>query len=438
MTYNETIEYLYHSAPAFEKVGASAYKEGLENTLAIDRHFGHPHRKYKTIHVAGTNGKGTTAHSLASILMADGKKVGLYTSPHLVDFRERVRVDGEMMPEEYVVDFVEKNRDFFATLSPSFFEITTALAFSYFADAGVDVAVAEVGLGGRLDCTNIITPELCVITNISLDHTQFLGNTLAKIAGEKAGIIKAGVPVVVGEYTDETRPVFEQKAREMHSPLLFAQDSPEILSSMTDEEGHEAFSTKSFGQIQSDLSGSFQAKNVNTILNAASILIDKGLISRRESVGEGLSRVGQSTHLSGRWQTLSHHPRMIADTGHNPGAWTEIRKLLQADKHKTLRIVFGMVADKDIRTVASLLPTDAVYYACSPSTKRAMPTSELALIMREIGLKVIEFSTPIDAIQQAMESYTEGDLIFIGGSNYLLADILEKAESKLKIDILKK
>lgn len=438
MTYSETIEYLYHSAPAFEKVGASAYKEGLDNTLALDLHFGHPHRKFKTIHVAGTNGKGTTAHSLASILMADGLKVGLYTSPHLVDFRERVRVNGEMMPKEYVVDFVEKNRDFFATLSPSFFEITTALAFSYFADAGIDIAVVEVGLGGRLDCTNIIRPELCVITNISLDHTQFLGDTLAKIAGEKAGIIKHGVPVVVGEYTDETRPVFEQKAAEMEAPLLFAQDSPEIISASTNEIGNEVFITKSFGQITSDLSGDFQAKNVNTILHAASILIAKGIIRRKESVAAGLSRVALSTHLCGRWQTLSREPRIIADTGHNPGAWREIGRQLSSDKHNALRVVFGMVADKDIHTVTSLLPTNASYYVCSPSTKRAMPTSQLAQIMHENGLNVSEFATPIDALKRAIDDYTEGDLIFVGGSNYLLADILENAESDLKIGDLKK
>jgi len=438
MNYSETIDYLYHSAPAFEKVGASAYKEGLGNTLAIDEHFGHPHRNYKTIHVAGTNGKGTTAHSLASILMADGLKVGLYTSPHLVDFRERVRVNGEMMDEDYVVDFVEKNRAFFETLSPSFFEITTALAFSYFADAGVDIAVIEVGLGGRLDCTNIISPELCVVTNISLDHTQFLGDTLAKIAAEKAGIIKHGVPVVVGEHNDETRPVFDAKAREMQAPIVFAQDCDEIVAATTAADGHENYVTRSFGQIATDLSGAFQRKNVNTILHAASLLIEKGIIRRRESVAEGLGNVGRSTHLCGRWQTLSQKPRIIADTGHNPGAWREISRQLRNDRHAALRIVFGMVADKDIRAVTSLLPTEAIYYACSPTTKRAMPVGELAAIMRERGLSVSKFESPLEAMRCAIDDCSDGDLLFVGGSNYLLADILASEELRPKMGILVK
>lgn len=425
MTYKETIDYLYHVAPAFEKVGASAYKEGLSNTLALDERFGHPHQKYQTIHVAGTNGKGTTAHSLASILMADGYRVGLYTSPHLTDFRERIRVNGDMIPEQYVVDFVEQNRDYFSSISPSFFEITTAMAFSYFAETKVDIAVIEVGLGGRLDCTNIITPQLCVITNISLDHTQFLGNTLAKIAGEKAGIIKHGVPVVIGEHTAETREVFIRRAKELSAPIVFAQDEPEVIATTSCSGGNETFATRTYGEIKTDLSGEFQAKNVNTILHATTIMLNQGIIRQKESIRRGLMHVTESTHLCGRWQTLSNHPRIIADTGHNPAAWKEISQQLRSEQYKTLRVVFGMVADKDIASVVALLPKDAVYYISSPSTKRAMPVDELNGIMHRSGLKTHTFERAKESLSKAKQDYQEGDLIFIGGSNYLLADVLE-------------
>lgn len=424
MNYGETIEYLYRLAPAFERVGASAYKEGLGNTLALDEHFGHPHRRYKTIHVAGTNGKGSTAHAIASVLMADGYKVGLYTSPHLVDFCERIRVDGKMIPHDYVIDFVERHRNFFATLSPSFFEITTALAFKYFADAEVDIAVVEVGLGGRLDCTNIITPELCVITNISLDHTQFLGDTVEKIAGEKAGIIKRGVPVVIGEHTDATRPVFIGKAMELGSPIIFAQDTPEVESFEAESDLHSLATTQSFGKITTDLRGDFQRKNINTVLHAAAILLQRGIIRSRESVARGLTQVGISTGLCGRWQTLSLNPRVIADTGHNPGAWKEISRQLRQDRHKTLRVVFGIMADKDIQAVVKLMPREAEYYVASPQTERAMPAAMLAEIMACNGLSARAFPTSEEALRQAKADYSSGDLIFIGGSNYLLSEQL--------------
>lgn len=428
MTYTETIDYLYHLAPAFERVGASAYKEGLGNTTALDEYFGHPHRQYKTIHVAGTNGKGTTAHSLASILMADGYRVGLYTSPHLTDFRERVRVNGEMMPQQYVIDFVERHKDYFSTLSPSFFEITTAMAFCYFAEAKIDIAVVEVGLGGRLDCTNIILPELSVITNISLDHTQFLGDTLAKIAGEKAGIIKHRVPIVVGEDNAETRPVFIRRAKELQSPIIFAQDTPEVSLFCEQTDGKSIVTTKSFGQFQTDLSGQFQAININTILHATTILIERGVIRSRESIASGLACVTSATHFVGRWQTLSTSPRIIADTGHNPAAWHQIARQLNDDHHATLRVVFGMMADKDIATVLNLLPKQAVYYVSAPETPRAMPTAQLTEMMRSNGLTVTPFVSTVEAFQQARRDYAEGDLIFIGGSNYLLSEILKACD----------
>lgn len=261
MTYEETIEYLYNSVPMFQKVGATAYKEGLDNTLELDRHFGHPHRKFKSIHVAGTNGKGSCSHTISAILQAEGYKVGLYTSPHLIDFRERIKINGQPLSRDYVVDFVEKERTFFEPLHPSFFELTTAMAFKYFAEQEVDYAVIEVGLGGRLDCTNIISPILSAITNISFDHTQFLGNTLAKIAAEKAGIIKPQTPVVIGEYNEETRPVFERKAEKEKAPLCFAQDEAEIISVETVKEGKGLYyETRTYGRLYGELSGIYQER----------------------------------------------------------------------------------------------------------------------------------------------------------------------------------
>lgn len=273
MTYKETTEYLFNQMPMFEKQGKAGYKEGLDNTMTLDAHFGHPHRNYKTIHIAGTNGKGSCAHTIAAILQNMGYKVGLYTSPHIIDFRERIRINGITISEEYIVDFVEQERGFFEPLHPSFFEVTTAMAFKYFSDMQVDIAVIEVGLGGRLDCTNIITPILSVITNISLDHTQFLGNTLAKIAGEKAGIMKRGVPVVIGETTEDTRQVFKNKAQDTGAKTVFAEDTTEILKAAHTADGHIEYDTLSFGKFKGELSGDYQIKNTRTILTAIKELI---------------------------------------------------------------------------------------------------------------------------------------------------------------------
>lgn len=280
--------------------------------MALDEHFGHPHTHFLSIHVAGTNGKGSCSHTLASILQADGYKVGLYTSPHLVDFRERIRVNGEMMPKQYVVDFVKENKEFFEPLHPSFFELTTALAFKYFAEQHVDIAVIEVGLGGRLDCTNIITPILSVITNISFDHTQFLGNTLAKIAGEKAGIIKDGVPVVIGEDVPETRPVFEAKAETMRSTIVFAQDKPLITSARVNAKGGRDYKTKYFGDIHYELGGDYQDKNANTVLNACIMLMDKNVIRDVDSVAKGFANVCESTGLMGGGRLSASTQRLSA------------------------------------------------------------------------------------------------------------------------------
>ncbi|MGP1537635.1 bifunctional folylpolyglutamate synthase/dihydrofolate synthase [Bacteroides heparinolyticus] len=413
MNYEETINYLYNAAPAFEKVGAGAYKEGLSNTHILDKHFNHPHKQFKTIHIAGTNGKGSCSHTLAAILQSQGYKVGLYTSPHLVDFRERIRVNRECISEERVIRFVEKEKSFFEPLQPSFFELTTALAFLYFAEQNVDIAVIEVGLGGRLDCTNIITPILSVITNISFDHTQFLGNTLAKIAREKAGIIKNGVPVLVGETCEETRPVFEQVAREHDATLYYAEDN--II-----EDDYEF-----------ELKGAYQEKNKNTILNIVRLLRNQIDISN-DAVINGMKNVCELTGLMGRWQTISNTPLTICDTGHNLAGWKylhkQIKETYEAIRSKTvntsmLRIVFGMVDDKDIEAVMELLPKNATYYYCQASTHRAIPSTRINGIALNLNISGQAFSTVEEAYNAVRKDAMKDEFIFIGGSSYVVADL---------------
>ena len=422
MNYAETVEYLFNSTPVFEHVGASAYKEGLYNSLALDEHFGHPHRLYKTIHVAGTNGKGSCSHSLAAMLQQKGYKVGLYTSPHIIEFRERIRVDGQCICEDSVIDFVEKERSFFEPLHPSFFELTTALAFKYFAEQRVDIAIIEVGLGGRLDCTNIITPILSLITNISLDHVQFLGETLAKIAYEKAGIIKEGVPVIIGEYTMETRSVFHKKATEMHSPIFFAQDDMEVISSEIDKNGMRSYNTKHFGRFHAELAGNYQVKNMNTVLTAVNVLKEQG-IDLSDTIS-ALGHVSELTHLMGRWMKINDTPRTICDTGHNVGAWQYLAPQINSQPCKTLRIVFGMVDDKDVNAVMSMLPKTAVYYWTQSTSKRSIPAEKISMIAQKYGLTGRIFNHVIDAYYQALSEADREDFVFIGGSSYIVADLL--------------
>lgn len=431
MDYKQTVEYLFNSTPVFEKVGAVAYKEGLYNTKMLDQHFGHPHTQYKTIHVAGTNGKGSCSHTIAAILQSAGLRVGLYTSPHLVDFRERIRVNGECISEQYVVDFVEKERAFFEPLHPSFFELTTAMAFKYFADRQVDVAVVEVGLGGRLDCTNIITPSVSVITNISFDHTQFLGDTLAKIASEKAGIIKPGVPVVVGEYTAETRPVFEAKARECGSKIIFAQDHEEVVSARHETVAGITYETRHYGQIYGELSGDYQIKNANTILNAVGVLLTDGILAGTESVKYGFAHVCSLTGLAGRWQVLGNNPLVVCDTGHNVGGWNYLSKQIKAQKCDVLRIVFGMVDDKDINHVMQMLPKNAVYYFTQASTHRAIPVAKVCDVASAHGLSGKGYASVAGAYKAAMDDAAAGDFVFVGGSSYIVADLLTALGGKI-------
>ena len=414
MNYQETTEYLFNSTPVFEKIGAKAYKPGLQTTHALDEHFKHPHRQYKTIHIAGTNGKGSCSHTIAAILQSQGYKVGLYTSPHLVDFRERIRVNGECVPEQYVIDFVEENRSFFEPLHPSFFELTTVMALKYFAEQEVDYAVIEVGLGGRLDCTNIITPILSIITNISFDHTQFLGNTLAEIAGEKAGIIKPHMPVVVGEYLEETRPVFEEKAKEMQAPILFAQD---FLAQDAELES----------QVEMELKGSYQERNRKTILAALSILRQNITIGNA-AIRKGFAQVCELTGLRGRWEKLNDAPLTICDTGHNLAGWNYLAPQIKSVKAETKHIVFGMVDDKDVAHVLQLLSQQlkngVKYYWTQPSTKRAIPVEKLRDFALEYDLHGNVYHSVKEAYKAAIENAENDDFVFVGGSSYVVADLL--------------
>lgn len=408
MDYQNTLTYLYNSVPMFQQVGSRAYKEGLENTRALDEHFGHPHRQFRSIHVAGTNGKGSCSHTLAAILQEAGYRVGLYTSPHLVDFRERIRVNGTPIPEDYVIRFVEQERGFFEPLHPSFFELTTAMAFRYFADAKVDVAVVEVGLGGRLDCTNIILPDLCIITNISPDHTQFLGNTLAQIAAEKAGIIKSGIPAVIGETTPETKPAFQKKAVEVGAPLYFAENGKR----------------EEYPGMEFELKGLYQEKNKRTLLTALPLLKEAGYRLDEQAVRNGFAHVVELTGLMGRWQKLQESPTLICDTGHNVGGITYIAEQLKQQTYRQLHIVMGMVNDKDIRGVLALLPPEATYYFTKASVKRALPEEELQKLAAVAGLKGECYPDVPSAVKAAQEKSLPEDFIFVGGSSFIVADLL--------------
>ena len=426
MTYEETTEYLFNSTPLFQHVGKDAYKEGLDNTHRLDAHFGHPHRKFKTIHVAGTNGKGSCSHTLAAILQSAGYKTGLYTSPHLVDFRERIRINGVPVPESYVIDFVEKERSFFEPLHPSFFELTTALAFTYFAQEEVDVAIIEVGLGGRLDCTNIIHPDLCVITNISFDHIQFLGDTLAKIASEKAGIIKKGIPVVVGETTPETRPVFEQKAQETEAPIVFAEDEHLLQNWETGEDGRMIYQTADYPRLEGELGGLCQTKNTNTLLSAVRLLQSAGYHIEEKAVRDGFAHVCELTGLMGRWQRLQENPTMVCDTGHNKAGIGYIVEQLARQTYRQLHIVIGMVNDKDISGVLALLPRHATYYFTKASVNRALPETEVQRLAARAGLQGKTYPQVDEAVTAALSAAQPDDFIFVGGSTFIVADLLKK------------
>ena len=435
MNYEETLHYLYTSIPVFQHVGASAYKPGLETSRALDDYLENPHRAYPTIHVGGTNGKGSTSHLLAAILQLSGYKVGLYTSPHLVDFRERIRVNGEKIPQSYVVDFVEKYHRQFEPLKPSFFELTSTMAFAYFRDMHVDYAVIEVGLGGRLDSTNIITPILSVITNISKDHTQFLGNTLEEIAGEKAGIIKPGVPVVIGDVDEESvMHVFRNKAKEENAPLYASTELSPLWRCELGEDNQWHYRTKDFGVLTGELGGMVQARNASTVLTAVSVLREKGIPIPVEAIRGAFARVVELTGLMGRWQTVHTSPRVVCDTGHNTGGWEFLSRQLASEgkRCRTLRMLVGMVNDKDIDGVLALMPKDAVYYFTQASIARALPAEEFAEKACRHGLKGNTYPNVAEALRSALQDASEEDFIFIGGSTFIVADaypLLERGEA---------
>lgn len=417
MTYSQAVQYLFDSAPMFQNVGAAAYKEGLGGTLILDGYSGHPHRRYRTIHVGGTNGKGSVSHTLAAILQSQGYRVGLYTSPHLVDFRERIRVNGKMISKKRVVEFVKAMRTSLSTVFPqtqnqsfSFFELATALAFQYFAERKVDIAVIEVGLGGRLDCTNIISPILSVITNISFDHVQFLGDTLPKIAMEKAGIIKQGIPVCIGEKCGEdVDAVFRDKAKEVGAPITFAEEDDCQLS------------------VDFQLKGLCQEKNTRTILASVRILREQGIEISDEAVREGFREVATKTGLMGRWQTIGRNPLAVCDTAHNAGGMQYVVRQLRQTPHGRLHIIIGMVSDKDVSTVLSMLPKDATYYFTQASVHRAMPAGEFAEIAGKHGLAGNCFRDVESAYHAARQNAASDDMIFIGGSTFIVADMLKIA-----------
>ena len=446
MNYPETLSYLYAQLPVFESQGAHAYKPGLERCEAMDDLLGHPHRRYRTIHVAGTNGKGSTSHLLASILQAAGYRVGLFTSPHLVDFSERIRVNGDPIDQQYVVEWVEKwaPRDSVSSdadgslmrFQPSFFELATMMAFCYFAEREVDVAVIEVGLGGRLDSTNIIRPVLSIITNISFDHTQFLGNTLPQIAAEKAGIMKQGVPCIIGECEDErVRFTFEQNAQlRQVSELIFACDLRQIPW-VRHHTFYNIYETADDATLQCPLCGDCQPRNANTVITAVHQLRRLGFDIPQQALQCGFRDVVTLTHLRGRWETLQTNAdgsvRVLCDTGHNPGCFAYLGPQLMAlhNANHPLQIVFGMVSDKDIETVLRMLPpsqtADPVvnYYWCNAPTPRALPAAELAQRAAAVGLHGQCFPTISDALDAALQ---QPGIVFVGGSNYVVCEALSR------------
>ncbi|SCD20811.1 Folylpolyglutamate synthase/Dihydropteroate synthase [Proteiniphilum saccharofermentans] len=425
MTYDETIDYLYRQMPEYQRIGDKAYKPGLDNSLALDEIFDHPHQRYKTIHVGGTNGKGSVSHLLAAILQESGYKVGLYTSPHLIDFRERIRVNGEMISREFVMDFVEHYREQFEPVMPSFFELTMEMAFLYFAQREVDVAVIEVGLGGRLDSTNIISPDLSIITNIGFDHMKQLGNTLPKIAAEKAGIIKAYTPVVIGEAGNtEVTQVFIDKAQSVNAPIVFAELYMNNFKAEKCESGWLLFHADGYPDVKSELRGLAQDKNARTVLTAVEVLLETGYVIPKVAVYKGFANVTSITGLMGRWQQLQTSPKIICDIAHNAHGIRYVAEQLQSENFNRLHMVFGMANDKDIDPVLSLLPRDAVYYFTKASVERALDEKTLAQQAETYGLKGNNFGTVTKAIEAAKENADKNDLIFIGGSSFIVADAL--------------
>ncbi len=405
MTYRETLDYLFSQLPMYQRIGDAAYKVDLENTIQLCNLLNNPQENFKSVHVAGTNGKGSTSHMLASIMQGAGYKVGLYTSPHLKDFRERIKINGEMISEEEVIEFVETHKSNFEQINLSFFEWTVGLAFYYFSQNKVDIAIIETGLGGRLDSTNVIQPEVSVITNIGIDHTQFLGDTLLKIATEKAGIIKHNIPVIIGETQDEVKQVFIDMANEIGTSISFAD--------------------KQIGEIlPTDLKGEYQKKNVKTVLSTINVLQNKGWNIDDSSIAKGLLNTVKNTGLLGRWQTLSNNPLIICDTGHNEAGIKEIVEQLDSLTFNQLHFVFGAVNDKSIDKILDLLPKDAIYYLCQADIPRALAIDDLERKFNEKRMKSIKCGSVQDALCKAKNQVNDNDLIFVGGSTFVVAEVV--------------
>ncbi|MDR2585115.1 MAG: bifunctional folylpolyglutamate synthase/dihydrofolate synthase [Prevotellaceae bacterium] len=419
--YRDILSYLFSQFPQYQSIGAGAYKPGLDGMIVMDRLLGHPHHHFRSIHVAGTNGKGSVSHLLAAILQQSGYRVGLYTSPHLVDFRERIRINGTIIPKEEVIGFVSSHRKSFNTLRPSFFEITTAMAFRFFKDQKVDIAVIETGLGGRLDSTNIINPILSVITNIGLDHCEYLGDTLPLIAAEKAGVIKSGVPVVIGERHLETDMVFVQRAEEVGAPFFFAEDVF-VVEKVTQEDYYQRFDIS--GEVYlSDLMGAYQQKNIPTVLMATQALGKMGL--HLKEVKRGIRDAARTTGLRGRWECISQNPKTIVDVAHNEHGMRWAMDQLKKERYRQLHFVFGVVKEKDIDSIIPLLPADALYYFTQAQIKRALGSQALADCCQKRGLRGKAFDNVSDALSTAVVSADRDDLIFVGGSIFVAAEVFE-------------
>ncbi len=431
MDYSDTLDYLFSRLPMFQRVGPAAYKDNLDNTLLLGNYYNNPHRLFKTIHVAGTNGKGSVSHMLAAVLQSAGYKTGLYTSPHLIDFRERIRINGEMISTddvmEWVEDFREKNEEW--EIEPSFFELTVAMAFDYFAKQQVDIAVVEVGLGGRLDSTNIITPEVSVITNIGMDHAALLGDTIEKISFEKAGIIKAGIPVVIGTSQPETMQVFNEAAALKLAPLFFADQEYGVNYALSDMEGNQLLSVTRDGQVvypqlKLDLKGMYQQKNLPAVLKTVEVLRHMDWKISDEHLLNGLANAKRMTGLQGRWQILGYNPLLVCDTAHNAEGMIEIVKQIEQTPFEKLHVVLGIVSDKDARKMLSLLPVTAEYYFTRADIPRAMDEKELAMIAGQFNLKGTVFSSVERAFNTARNRAGANDMVFVGGSTFVVAEIL--------------
>jgi dihydrofolate synthase / folylpolyglutamate synthase len=428
MNYKETLDYLYSQLPMYSRIGAPAFKKDLTNTIKLCEALGNPYQKFRSIHIAGTNGKGSTSHMLAAVLQTAGYKTGLYTSPHLKDFRERIRVNGEMISEQTVVDFAEKNKNEFEKIQPSFFEMTVALAFDHFAKEKVDVAVIETGLGGRLDSTNIITPVLSIITNISFDHMDMLGDTLEKIAIEKAGIIKRNIPVVIGESIAETKKIFKDKAGDMNAPLSFADETYFISSAAFADDGFHLSVLKNkmpfLNDLILDLPGYYQEKNVCTVLKAIDDLNDLKFSISEQQIRSALKQVKILTGLRGRWDILSKYPLIIADVAHNEGGFKEVFEQLRKQKYDKLHFVIGFVKEKDLEHILPLFPKEAIYYLCKPDIPRGLDVNSLREMADKFSLTSKTFSSAKLSLEEAKKDAKPNDLIYIGGSTFVVAELI--------------